>query len=332
VSRILSGIQPTSKIHIGNYFGAVQNWVKLQNQYECFFCVVDLHAISMPYHPEELKNNTLDMYIALLACGLDPQKAVIFIQSMVPEHTYLMWLLNCVTSYGELGRMTQFKDKSQYLQESSKDYFISAGLFNYPILQAADILIYKANYVPVGKDQEQHLELSRNIAMRFNHLFGEYFPLPEPLFTNTAKVMSLADPTKKMSKSLGDKHYIGLFDNEETIRNKVKKAVTDMGTTPDGEMSPGVRNLFEIIKACGRNDLYDQMMKDYQSGNLMYKNLKETTAEVIIELLKPISEKRSNLLQNLDYVNKIISEGNEMARETASKTLQEVKSLMGFTY
>jgi len=272
------------------------------------------------------------MYIALLACGLDPQKAVIFIQSMVPEHTYLMWLLNCVTSYGELGRMTQFKDKSQYLQESSKDYFISAGLFNYPILQAADILIYKANYVPVGKDQEQHLELSRNIAMRFNHLFGEYFPLPEPLFTNTAKVMSLADPTKKMSKSLGDKHYIGLFDNEETIRNKVKKAVTDMGTTPDGEMSPGVRNLFEIIKACGRNDLYDQMMKDYQSGNLMYKNLKETTAEVIIELLKPISEKRSNLLQNLDYVNKIISEGNEMARETASKTLQEVKSLMGFTY
>lgn len=272
------------------------------------------------------------MYIALLACGLDPQKAVVFIQSMVPEHTYLMWLLNCVTSYGELGRMTQFKDKSQYLQESSKDYFISAGLFNYPILQAADILIYKANYVPVGKDQEQHLELSRNIAMRFNHLFGEYFPLPEPLFTNTAKVMSLADPTKKMSKSLGDKHYIGLFDNEETIRNKVKKAVTDMGTTPDGEMSPGVRNLFEIIKACGRNDLYDQMMKDYQSGNLMYKNLKETTAEVIIELLKPISEKRSNLLQNLDYVNKIISEGNEMARETASKTLQEVKSLMGFTY
>jgi len=332
VSRILSGIQPTSKIHIGNYFGAVQNWVKLQNQYECFFCVVDLHAISMPYNPEELKNNTLDMYIALLACGLNPQKAVIFIQSMVPEHTYLMWLLNCVTSYGELGRMTQFKDKSQYLQESSKDYFISAGLFNYPILQAADILIYKANYVPVGKDQEQHLELSRNIAMRFNHLFGEYFPLPEPLFTNTAKVMSLADPTKKMSKSLGDKHYIGLFDNDETIRNKVKKAVTDMGTTPDGEMSPGVRNLFEIIKACGRNDLFDQMLKDYQSGNLMYKNLKETTAEVIIELLKPISEKRSNLLQNLDYVNKIISKGNEMARETASKTLQEVKSLMGFTY
>jgi len=272
------------------------------------------------------------MYIALLACGLNPQKAVIFIQSMVPEHTYLMWLLNCVTSYGELGRMTQFKDKSQYLQESSKDYFISAGLFNYPILQAADILIYKANYVPVGKDQEQHLELSRNIAMRFNHLFGEYFPLPEPLFTNTAKVMSLADPTKKMSKSLGDKHYIGLFDNDETIRNKVKKAVTDMGTTPDGEMSPGVRNLFEIIKACGRNDLFDQMLKDYQSGNLMYKNLKETTAEVIIELLKPISEKRSNLLQNLDYVNKIISKGNEMARETASKTLQEVKSLMGFTY
>lgn len=329
MNRILSGIQPTSKIHIGNYFGAVKNWVKLQENYTCYFCVVDLHAITMPYDPKDLKNNTLEMYIALLACGINPQKAVLFIQSMVPEHTYLMWLLNCVTSYGELGRMTQFKDKSQFLLENSKDHFISAGLFNYPILQAADILIYKADFVPVGKDQEQHLELSRNIALRFNNLFGEYFPLPQPLFTETAKVMSLADPEKKMSKSLGEKHYIGLFDSEDTIVSKVKKAVTDTGGTSSHEMSPGVRNLFEIIKACGRNDLYDPLIHDFYAGNLMYKNLKEAVAEAVINLVRPISAERNRLYANLDYVYQLMREGQEKAQETASQTLKEVKLLLG---
>ena len=252
--RVLSCIQPTGEIHIGNYFGAVKNWVDIQDRYDCVYGVVDLHAMTMPYDPKTLQDNTTQMFIDLLACGIDPAKSVLFVQSLVPQHTELTWIFNCVTSFGELSRMTQFKDKTDQLEESGgKKGFISAGLFTYPVLQAADILIYKANFVPVGKDQEQHLELSRNIAVRFNNQFGEYFPEPAPLFTEVPKLMSLADPTKKMSKSLGDKHYISLFETEDSIRKKVKTAVTDTGGQPGGEMSPGVANLFTIIKACGNH-------------------------------------------------------------------------------
>src|SRR5882724_1059073 len=217
-SRVLSCIQPTAEMHIGNYFGAVKNWVALQDSHECIYGIVDLHAITMPYDPQELKANTARMAIELLACGIDPQRTILFIQSLVPEHSELCWILGCICPYGELSRMTQFKDKSEVLKGSQ---FVSAGLFTYPVLQAADILIYRAKYVPVGKDQEQHLELSRDIARRFNGQFKtDLFPEPAPLFTETPKIMSLVDPTKKMSKSAGDRHYIGLFEEEKSIRAK----------------------------------------------------------------------------------------------------------------
>jgi len=327
--RILSGIQPTNQIHIGNYFGAVKNWVNLQEHYDCFYCVVDLHAMTMPFDSKEVMNNTYDMFAALLACGLDPHKSTLFVQSMVPEHTELCWHLNSVTSFGELSRMTQFKDKSQFIQENTKENFISAGLFNYPVLQAADILIYKAHLVPVGKDQEQHLELSRNIAMRFNKLFGECFPLPEPLFTDVPKMMSLADPEKKMSKSLGDKHFIGLFEDENEIIRKVKTAVTDAGGFTSDRMSPGVQNLFEIIRACGRIDEYNQLKADYQQGNLKYKDLKDTTAQALLDLTGELKRKRKEILANPDFVKRMIREGSEKARWTASQTIAEVRKMLG---
>ncbi|MGD2035949.1 MAG: tryptophan--tRNA ligase, partial [Bacteroidales bacterium] len=223
--RVLSCIQPTGHIHLGNYFGAVKNWAKIQNDYDCFYGVVDLHAMTMPYDPKELKENTLQMVAELIACGLDPDRAVIFVQSLVPQHTELAWIFNCIASYGELSRMTQFKDKSEQIEGGGKGQFISAGLFTYPVLQAADILIYRADFVPVGRDQVQHLELSRNIAVRFNRQFKEYFPEPKPLLTEIPKLASLADPSKKMSKSLGEKHYISMFEGEASIRKKVRSAV-----------------------------------------------------------------------------------------------------------
>jgi tryptophanyl-tRNA synthetase len=327
--RVLSGIQPTGEIHIGNYFGAIRNWVDIQDKYDCVYGVVDLHAMTMPYDPKVLQENTLRMFVDLLALGIDPSKSVLFVQSLVAQHTELTWILSCVTSFGELSRMTQFKDKSDQLDESSKKSFVSAGLFTYPVLQAADILIYKANLVPVGKDQEQHLELSRNIAVRFNNQFGEYFPEPEPLFTEVPKLMSLADPTKKMSKSLGDKHYIGVFESEESIRKKVKTAVTDIGGQPAGEMSPGVANLFTIIKACGKMDIWNSLMKDYNGGTLKYKDLKEAAADSLVLSLQPFRERREDLNRDHAGIKKLIKDSSAVAREYAENTLNEVKKLTG---
>ena len=223
---VLSCIQPTGEMHLGNYFGAVRNWVDLQEsgEYRCFFGAVDLHAMTVAYDPKVLKKNAENMLIDLLAAGIEPGKSTLFIQSLVPEHTELYWIFSCLTSYGDLTRQTQFKDKSEQVSDSA-DNFISAGLFTYPTLQAADILVYRAGFVPVGKDQDQHLELSRTIALRFNRQFGEdFFPEPQALSTETPKLMSPADPLKKMSKSLGPKHYIGLFEDEKSVRNKIKRA------------------------------------------------------------------------------------------------------------
>jgi tryptophanyl-tRNA synthetase len=328
--RVLSCIQPTGEIHIGNYFGAVKNWADIQDRYDCFYGVVDLHAMTMPYDPAKLQDNTTQMFIDLMACGIDPAKSVLFVQSLVPQHTELTWIFNCITSYGELSRMTQFKDKTDQLEESGgKKGFISAGLFTYPVLQVADILIYKANFVPVGKDQEQHLELSRNIAVRFNKQFGEYFPEPAPLYTEVPKLMSLADPTKKMSKSLGDKHYISLFEAEESIRKKVKIAVTDVGGQPGGEMSPGVANLFTIIRACNNQPAWESLMGDYKSGTLKYKDLKETAADSLVSTLRPFREKRSELNSDRTQVKKLMHESSAVARDYASKVLDDVKELTG---
>lgn len=285
--------------------------------------------MTMPYDPKELKANTLQMVIDLLASGIDPEKSILFIQSLVPQHTELTWILSCVASYGELTRMTQFKDKSELIESGSRSKFISAGLFTYPVLQAADILVYKAELVPVGRDQEQHLELSRNIAIRFNNQFGEYFPEPKPLLTDIPKLMSLADPEKKMSKSLGDKHYIGLFEDENSIRKKIRSAVTDTGPREDDSMSPGVENLFNLIRACGKTVEFDHLMDDYKKGTLRYKELKDTTAEAVVSLTKPLIEKKKELTSDKQRVEKLVNRLSEQAREIAGTTVREVRKLTG---
>jgi len=327
--RVLSCIQPTGEIHLGNYFGAIRNWVNIQDRYECYYGVVDLHAMTMPYDPKTLKENTLQMMAELLACGIDPDKSVLFIQSLVPQHTELAWIFNCVASYGELSRMTQFKDKSEMIESSGGGHFISAGLFTYPVLQAADILIYLADYVPVGRDQVQHLELSRNIAIRFNKQYGKFFPEPEPLLTDIPKLVSLADPTKKMSKSLGEKHYVSLFEDETSIRKKVKSAVTDTGEQQGDAMSPGVENLFNLINACGKKNEYNSLMSDYKKGTLKYKDLKEVTADALVELAAPFRQRKQEIMKDHTYIEKLSVQLSDKAQAVASKTLYEVRKLTG---
>ncbi len=328
MKNVLSGIQPTGDLHIGNYFGAIQNWVHLQDKYRCYFCVVDYHSMTMPYAPDKLRENTWKMAFQLLACGIRSEN--LFIQSLVPEHTELAWILGCFASYGELTRMTQFKDKVDQLKETDKDAFISTGLFTYPVLQAADILLYHAHYVPVGKDQEQHLELSRNIAQRFNYLFGKaYFPLPEPLFTATPKILSPADPSRKMSKSLGEKHYIKLFGEEEHIRKQIRSAVTDTGSVATGEMSPGVANLFEILRACGQEDAYQAFMADYRNGGLRYSDLKESVANALSALTTAFRERLHHLQADKKRVKEQIAAGSAAIRERARQTLREVREIVG---
>lgn len=327
MKRVLSCIQPTGDLHLGNYFGAVQNWVQLQEQYECVFGVVDYHSMTMPYKPETLRENTWKMAFYLLACGVKPEN--LFIQSLVPEHAELAWVLGCVTSYGELQRMTQFKDKTDQLGEHDSAAFVSAGLFNYPVLQAADILIYKADYVPVGKDQVQHLELSRNIAQRFNKQFKkEVFKLPSPLLTEFPKIMSLADPNKKMSKSLGEKHYINVFGDEAKIREQIKKAVTEIGDNPE-EMSPGVQNLFLLLKACGNQQAYDHLMNAHRSKDLKFSELKATVADAVIELCRPIRDNYKELISKQDEIKDLIRDSSFVIRKKAQQTMKEVKELVG---
>jgi len=328
MKRVLSAIQPTGDMHLGNYFGAVKNWVALQDEYHCTYGVVDYHSMTMPYKADDLRENTWKMVMYLLACGVKPEN--LFIQSLIPEHTELNWMLSCVTSHGELGRMTQFKDKKDLIAEKDSEAFVSAGLFLYPVLQAADILIYRADYVPIGRDQEQHLELSRNIAARFNHQFGkDYFRHPEPLFTEVPKLLSLADPTRKMSKSLGEKHYVNLFGEEDRIRKQVRSAVTDSGTVAEGEMSAGVRNLFELLKACGNNAAYEGLMADYQHGALQYGTLKNEVAESIVELVRPFRENYQHLSADKKQVKKMIQDSSAEIRKRAQATVREVKEMMG---
>ena len=327
---VLSCIQPTGDMHLGNYFGAVRNWVDLQNggDYRCVFGVVDLHAMTVPYDPKVLKKNTENMVIDLLAVGLSPERSTIFIQSLVPEHAELYWIFGCLTSFGDLTRQTQFKDKSEALADTS-DAFISAGLFTYPTLQAADILIYRAGFVPVGRDQDQHLELSRTIAQRFNRTFGEeLFPEPQALSTETPKLLSTAAPDKKMSKSLGPKHYIGLFEDEKSVRKKIKSAVTDSGDLAPDELSPGVENLITLIRACGQPGLADDLMEQYRGGG-MYGELKQTAADIVCELTSSMRAERERIASDRKGVMKLVQEMSDDARDIASETLKEVRRLAG---
>lgn len=325
--RVLSCIQPTGDMHYGNYFGAVKNWVDLQEKYECFYGVVDYHAMTMPYSPKKLRENTWDLIINLLATGIKAEH--LFVQSLVPEHVELCWIFNCFASFGQVSRMTQFKDKSAQSEEKAEG-FISVGLYDYPVLQAADILIYKADFVPVGKDQEQHLELSRNIAQRFNNQVGkEYFVLPESLYTETPSIKSPADPSKKMSKSAGEKHYINVFADENRIRKQVKSAVTDTGDTPEGEMSSGVNNLFEILKAAGKSAAHSSLMADYEAGALRYVDLKEQVAEALVELSNGFRTRKAELESDKKAVKEMIKESSASIRREAQTTIREVKELAG---
>lgn len=319
---VLSGFQPTGTLHIGNYYGTVKNAVQLQDQYECFYAIVDYHAITIDHDPEELRKNTIAMALDLIACELDPDRCVLFIQSQVPEHTELSWILSAVASYGDLQRMTQFKEKGE-TQE-----FVSCGLFTYPILQAADILIYKAAKVPVGEDQVQHIELTRRIARRFNSRFGETFPEPDVLLTEALRLMSPADPTRKMSKSLGPKHYIALTEPEASIRDKIKTAVTDIGPKADStEKSPGVANLFLFLKLSAPKEIYEQFESDYARGVLKYEPLKRAVADHLIRALAPIRARRAQLRES--EVREMLHEGARKARTVARKTLEEVRQRIG---
>jgi tryptophanyl-tRNA synthetase len=325
---ILSCIQPTGDMHFGNYFGAVKNWVDLQQTYRCFYGVVDYHAMTMPYNPKTLRDNTWDLVFNLMATGIEPEN--LFIQSLVPEHAELSWIFNCFASYGQLTRMTQFKDKSSQLTDDKEEMFISAGLLDYPVLMAADILIYRADFVPVGKDQDQHLELTRNIAMRFNNQVGKpYFVLPKPVYTDLPKVMSTADPTRKMSKSAGEKHYISVFADENRIRKQVRSAVTDTGDTPEGEMSAGVRNLFELLKACGNLDAWNALYADYQQGTLKYVALKDAVADGLVEISTRARTRRESLDAHKKEVKDQIRSASETIRARARETVREVKELAG---
>lgn len=325
---VLSCIQPTGYIHLGNYFGAVQNWVELQRDYRCHFGVVDFHAITMPYKPAQLRQNTWDLCFKLLAIGIKPEN--LFVQSLIPEHAELGWILNCFTSYGYLTRMTQFKEKSSAVQEKGGDQLVTVGLFDYPVLQAADILIYKADYVPVGKDQDQHLELTRDIANRFNNMAGkEYFSMPETLHTETPKIRSTADPARKMSKSAGEKHYISIFEEESRIRKQIKSAVTDTGDTPDGQMSEGVDNLFTLLRAAGETNGQEQLMDAYRDGNLKYSELKEAVADALVQMVAPFKENYKEITADKKAVKNQIKMSSQETRKIAQQTLKEVKEIAG---
>ena len=325
--RILSAIQPTGDMHFGNYFGAVQNWVRLQEQYDCVYGVVDYHAMSMPYNPKKLRENTWSILFNLIAVGVEVDN--LFIQSLVPEHAELSWIFNCFCSYGQLSRMTQFKDKSQQSKEKATDAFISAGLFGYPVLQAADILIYRADYVPVGKDQEQHLELTRNIAERFNKQVGkDYFVLPETLYTEVPKVMSTADPARKMSKSAGEKHHINVFADEARIRKQIKSAVTDTGQATEG-MSAGVENLFSLLGASGKKEAHEYLRTCYQNGTLKYSELKAEVAEGLVGLSAVFKDRKAAIEQDKKNIKNQIKASSAQIRKRAQETVKEVKELTG---
>ncbi|HEY3243647.1 MAG TPA: tryptophan--tRNA ligase [Phycisphaerae bacterium] len=327
---VLSGIQPSGELHLGNYFGAIANWVKLQEQYNCAYGVVDLHAMTLPYDPAELRSATQRMVLDLLACGIDPNKSLMFVQSLVPEHTELCWILSTVCAFGKLTTMVQFKEKTEFVSETDTEGFVSAALCFYPILQAADILIYRAKYVPVGKDQEQHLELSRDVARRFNNRFGEYFNEPQPLFTATPKIMSPADPDKKMSKSLGPGHYIGLFEDPKSIAKKIRSAVTDTGTPPEGKyMSAGVENLFLLLRAAGATAKADELESEYRKGNRRYAPLKDAVIQALTAVVEPLRARRAALERDADTVWQQVEHSSRRARELAGRTLDDVRKLVG---
>ena len=322
--RIFSGIRPTGELHIGNYLGAIKQWIELQEKNECLFCIVDLHAITTPYKTEELQKNILDMAIGYLSAGLNPEKCILFVQSHVKELTELTWLLGTITPLGELKRMTQFKEKSKKHPE-----YINAGLLNYPLLMASDILLYQTELVPVGKDQQQHVELSREIARDFNKRFGEVFKITKILLPEMgARIMSLKNPRKKMSKTDDHRGCIGLFDEPEDIERKIKTAVTDPGKVIkyDPGRKPGISNLLTIYSLFSGKKIKEVEKKFKGKG---YEEFKKSLAKVLIDSLEPFRRKRKELLNREVYVREVLNQGRKRAQVIAQSTLQEVKKKMG---
>ena len=319
---IVSGLQPTGNLHVGNYLGAVKNWVALQNsgKYEMYIFVADLHSLTGKLKPEALREQTQTAVAELLAAGVDPKKTTLFVQSHVPEHAELAWIFNCVTPVAELERMTQYKDKVAQFKQNN------AGLFTYPILQAADILIYKGALVPVGQDQIQHVELTRDIARWFNNKYEEYFPETQPLLTHIPKVMSLLEPAKKMSKSLGAGHVIELADEPKIITDKIKRAVT---ASVGGKEAPGVTNLLMLLKEFGKTEVYDKFAKAEKNKTIRYGELKTELAEVVGEYFSDFRKKRQELLAHPDKLEKIIVAGADRARGVAEKTIGNVRRMVG---
>jgi tryptophanyl-tRNA synthetase len=326
--RVLSGIQPTAgSFHLGNYLGAVRQWVALQETHDAFYMVVDLHAITIPQDPKELTANTRLAAAQLLAAGLDPERCTLFVQSHVPEHAQLAWVMNCLTGFGEASRMTQFKDKSARQGADSA----SVGLFTYPILQVADILLYQANEVPVGEDQRQHVELTRDLATRFNGRFGETFTIPKPyILKETAKIYDLQDPSIKMSKSASTpKGLINLLDEPKATAKKVKSAVTDTDTVIryDAENKPGVSNLLTIYSTLTGTGV-PELEQQYEGK--LYGALKTDLAEIVVDFVTPFRERTQQYLDDPETLDSILAKGAEKARAVAAETLSQTYEKVGF--
>lgn len=322
---IFSGIQPSGDLTLGNYLGALKNWVKLQDEYDCYFCIVDLHAITVRQTPADLRRRTLELLSIYIASGITPEKNTLFIQSHVPAHSECAWLLNCNSYMGELSRMTQYKDKSQKMGNS-----IISGLFNYPVLMAADILLYNTDLVPVGKDQTQHLELARDIGTRFNSSYSPTFKIPEGYIPKAgAKIMDLQEPTKKMSKSSDNPNsFVLIMDSPDVIRKKVSRAVTDsLGIVNYTDEQPGVKNLLNIISAI-KGDSPESLVEYYKGKG--YADLKKDAAEAIVSELSPIQDKVNQLLKDKSYLESIYKEGANKASYIANKTLRKMQKKIGF--
>ena len=324
--RVLSGIQPTaSSFHLGNYLGAVRHWVALQDTYDAFYCVVDLHAITLdPPPPEQLRQRTRVSAAQLLAAGLDPARCTLFVQSHVPQHTQLSWVLECLTGFGEASRMTQFKEKA------ARGGTYSVGLFTYPVLQAADILVYQADAVPVGEDQRQHLELTRTVAQRFNNRYGETFTIPDAFIpAETAKILDLQDPSAKMSKSLGDAGTVNLLDDPALLARKFRRAVTDPGTEVryDPDAKPGVSNLLSILAAIADRPVAD-VERDFAGQG--YGALKSAVADAVIAFAEPFAKRTAMLLDDPAELDRVLAAGATRAREVAEVTVRAAFDRVGF--
>ena len=320
---IFSGIQPSGMLTLGNYIGALSRFAGMQEEYDCIYCVVDEHAITVRQNPADLRRRCLELAALYLASGIDPVKSLLYCQSHVSAHAELGWILNCFTYMGELSRMTQFKEKSARHADN-----INAGLFTYPVLMAADILLYQTNYVPVGADQKQHLELARNIAQRFNGVYGDVFTVPEPLISKTGgRIMSLQDPTRKMSKS--DPEELFLLDDADTIRRKIKRAVTDSGSEIrfDPEQKPGVSNLLSIISALTGESI-DALCAELDGQG--YGALKTRTADAVIGALAPLQTEYKRLIADKAYLFSVLNGSSEKAAYLAAKTLRKVQKKIGF--